>query len=683
MSKSGLLPGLRCSTIAYVLILLAILSLSSLQIEATSEESDILHSLDAVIRLKMSGEVEIVPTQGNYRIDELIIRSFLYPRDSYHQDILGFRTGPKDYSMEDGAIVLRWTDPGAGVLDYHITGEISTDGRRSEIRRKIDFPHDVSALDDDATYYLQSAELIDSDHPEVSAKAEELLDGIDDYYEAVFTLARWVNENIDYNLSTLNEDAERKASWVLDKRRGVCAEMTSLFVAMLRSQGIPARYVSGVSYTDSDLFDFNWGAHGWSDVYFPDHGWVPFDVTYGQYGFIDPSHMKLRSTLDSGEPSSYFQWYGRDIDVRSSMLEFDVEVLEMSERSRDEITIDLMTRSDEVDFGSHNLIIATITNNRNYYLPVTMTMSRTSHLELLDHPRQEILLRPGEERRMYWRLRVDPDLSERMIYTFPVRLSSPSGHSAETSFTSRHGATHFSLENIDAAIRSRLELRTEPYSSNVDFVCSLEREHHYPDDDILVVCEVGNDGDLDLYDLEICMFDSEEDQCEKTNLLSRESETFEFFPENRGIGRRQLGFSLNNEDVAITDELRLDVIGYPSIEVRDVILPSTVDHGTPFNLSFIIDVEHHPEDVNLNLSMNGLTRSWQFDRLSEDREFLISMVSRDLVPGDNHISLEIDYVDKNGKTYHLREEFRTELVNVPLLDRIFIRIRTWLESLIS
>ena len=69
------------------------------------------------------------------------------------------------------------------------------------------------------------------------------------------------------------------ATWVYDNRQGVCDELTGLFISMLRELGIPARFVSGVSYTNLPEFAKPWGGHGWAEVWFPDVGWVPFDVT--------------------------------------------------------------------------------------------------------------------------------------------------------------------------------------------------------------------------------------------------------------------------------------------------------------------------------------------------------------------------------------------------------------------
>ncbi len=112
--------------------------------------------------------------------------------------------------------------------------------------------------------YLLATENIDSHNSEVIQIASELAEGEDDLFKVAFKLASWVEENVEYDLNTLTATASQKASWVLENRQGVCDEMTSLFIAMARSLGIPARFTSGISYTTSELFDENWQPHGWA-----------------------------------------------------------------------------------------------------------------------------------------------------------------------------------------------------------------------------------------------------------------------------------------------------------------------------------------------------------------------------------------------------------------------------------
>lgn len=70
---------------------------------------------------------------------------------------------------------------------------------------------------------------------------------------------------------------------------GYCEHYVSAMVVMLRTQGIPARLVSGFGSGRYDrinnLFEVRaLDAHSWVEVYFPGYGWVPFEPTPGWDG---------------------------------------------------------------------------------------------------------------------------------------------------------------------------------------------------------------------------------------------------------------------------------------------------------------------------------------------------------------------------------------------------------------
>jgi len=43
-------------------------------------------------------------------------------------------------------------------------------------------------------------------------------------------------------------------------------------------------------------------------------------VTYGQFGFVDPTHIKLKASFDSGEPDTRYEWLGRNVDVSATPI---------------------------------------------------------------------------------------------------------------------------------------------------------------------------------------------------------------------------------------------------------------------------------------------------------------------------------------------------------------------------
>jgi transglutaminase-like putative cysteine protease len=68
---------------------------------------------------------------------------------------------------------------------------------------------------------------------------------------------------------------------VLKARAGVCQDFAHVMIAICRSWGIPARYVSGYLFTDrkhGDRSDPD-ATHAWVEVFLPSLRWIGFDPT--------------------------------------------------------------------------------------------------------------------------------------------------------------------------------------------------------------------------------------------------------------------------------------------------------------------------------------------------------------------------------------------------------------------
>ncbi|HEY5849988.1 MAG TPA: transglutaminase-like domain-containing protein, partial [Lysobacter sp.] len=64
-----------------------------------------------------------------------------------------------------------------------------------------------------------------------------------------------------------------------------CGQQTLLLMTLLRLNGIPARWQSGMVYSDGKYDNL----HDWGFMYLAPYGWVPMDVTTGQFkGASDP-----------------------------------------------------------------------------------------------------------------------------------------------------------------------------------------------------------------------------------------------------------------------------------------------------------------------------------------------------------------------------------------------------------
>ena len=64
-----------------------------------------------------------------------------------------------------------------------------------------------------------------------------------------------------------------------------CGQQTLLLITLLRFNGIPARWQSGMVYSDGDYSNL----HDWGQVYIAPYGWIPMDVTSGRLDSADPA----------------------------------------------------------------------------------------------------------------------------------------------------------------------------------------------------------------------------------------------------------------------------------------------------------------------------------------------------------------------------------------------------------
>ncbi|SMC04299.1 Transglutaminase-like superfamily protein [Sulfobacillus thermosulfidooxidans DSM 9293] len=93
-------------------------------------------------------------------------------------------------------------------------------------------------------------------------------------------LFNWVVQNIHYNYSL---QASGSAVATAETHLGICSDFADLYVGLLRTAKIPARFVGG--YVTSNGSGQG-GFHQWVEFYLPTVGWVVADPTWGAYGYF-------------------------------------------------------------------------------------------------------------------------------------------------------------------------------------------------------------------------------------------------------------------------------------------------------------------------------------------------------------------------------------------------------------
>jgi transglutaminase-like putative cysteine protease len=98
----------------------------------------------------------------------------------------------------------------------------------------------------DNSMYLKAGLYTNSDHPDVIAYAQEKTEGIETKKEQVIALYYAIRDGFKYNpYHIVLKPYAMKASHLLTKDYGHCIEKSNLFVACVRSLGIPSRLAYG------------------------------------------------------------------------------------------------------------------------------------------------------------------------------------------------------------------------------------------------------------------------------------------------------------------------------------------------------------------------------------------------------------------------------------------------------
>ena len=119
----------------------------------------------------------------------------------------------------------------------------------------------------------------------------------DNPIDTLHALMLGVHAHMQFEPGITDVVTEADAAFVLG--RGVCQDLSQIFIATARHLGFPARYVSG-HYAAPDHPEQE-AAHAWAEAYVPDLGWIAFDPTHGVCA--TEGHVRVAVGLDSLEAS--------------------------------------------------------------------------------------------------------------------------------------------------------------------------------------------------------------------------------------------------------------------------------------------------------------------------------------------------------------------------------------------
>jgi len=120
----------------------------------------------------------------------------------------------------------------------------------------------------------------------ITTLSDEITESTETPVQAVCKIDDWITTNKTYDpTATHDGEEEPLEQYLFEMDSGNAEYAASSLVVLARSQGIPARYVTGYtpgeqSPNSQDQYvvrEVN--AHAWAEVYVTGHGWIPFDPT--------------------------------------------------------------------------------------------------------------------------------------------------------------------------------------------------------------------------------------------------------------------------------------------------------------------------------------------------------------------------------------------------------------------
>ena len=235
--------------------------------------------------------------QYNWPIKESINEIRLFPYNFENQDVLKFELNITNNPNVDISQDLYGNRVGNfNTLEAHSEMAIET---RMVVRvnHSLKIPEiDTTTIQDLAVEKEKSITLLRLSYPEDIEKQNKIiaiLNKIKYQDKPVIEIARLCNQYIYSNFSYTKgiTNIETTLDEVLQHKKGVCQDFALVLLQLLRTAGIPCRYVSGYVCPNKSGLRGEGATHAWVEIYTPTQGWLGIDPTNNIWTM--DNHIKL------------------------------------------------------------------------------------------------------------------------------------------------------------------------------------------------------------------------------------------------------------------------------------------------------------------------------------------------------------------------------------------------------
>ncbi|MBT4364989.1 MAG: transglutaminase domain-containing protein [Desulfobacteraceae bacterium] len=207
-----------------------------------------------------------------------------------------------DNTFQTQMLYARWD---SGIKIRKLT--FSFDVKRQEINSH-PFPEKEANWDPaDYTLYLSPTRLGPIDG-EVKKLAQKITTGQTSVLGKAKAIYDWTCENT-YRIPETRGCGVGDVCKLLKEPGGKCTDISSIFVALTRAAGVPAREIFGIRQGEKPIQDISKWQHCWAEFYLPGYGWVPVDPAD-----VRKMMLKQNLTLSDVKTTKYRKYFWGGID---------------------------------------------------------------------------------------------------------------------------------------------------------------------------------------------------------------------------------------------------------------------------------------------------------------------------------------------------------------------------------
>lgn len=481
---------------------------------------------------------------------------------------------------------------------------------------------------------------------DIRETASNVVQGSETVIQAALKLSEWVHNNIEYDSQFYgrNYDAET----VFENKKGVCGEFSSLLISMLRSVGIPARYVPGYVYSNIPGYD-GFGAHAWIEFYDPVTGWISTDPTFGEFGFIDGTHIKMKHDIDADEPITEGSASGfGSIAIDPKIPEHTISYSNTEEWEKILFT-NVEVDNDFVGERDYVVIKVTITNPTKYFIPTTLSLIKTKESEIVyGYERMSLILNPDSDLEKYLILRTsDCDVLPKLLCVHPLSVQVTGSEIFKTNITI---AQTNPLTSYEGAL-SKVKIQELNLKKNVEIKrAEIEPKVVY-DETPTFYLDIKNKGNT-ILDLDLSIDNKNVDLGQ---FLINEEKSFSIpLSVPSQFGRVDVPYALTDD---ISENFTTSYIHAEKPVLSIEYLGSKDFKGmNPLNFTLIInktgEIQH--ADVIINTNAGTMNKTIELDKINV---YTTTIPAEYFPPGDSPLYLIITATDPYGKNSSFEKTF--------------------------